>query len=54
VNDGEELAVAATLLLRDREARAAMAEAAQGWHRANQGAVARTLAALDEELRRLG
>jgi 3-deoxy-D-manno-octulosonic-acid transferase len=54
VSDREELASAATLLMRDQEARAAMATAAQKWHRANQGAVSRTLAALDEELRRLG
>ena len=52
VNDAEELAVAAMLLLRDDEARAAMADAALAWHRANQGAVQRSLAALDEELRR--
>jgi 3-deoxy-D-manno-octulosonic-acid transferase len=53
VHDAEELAVVATLLFRDAGARAAMAAAAQGWHRANQGAVARSLAALDEELRKL-
>jgi 3-deoxy-D-manno-octulosonic-acid transferase len=53
VGDGEELAVVATLLFRDGAIRAAMASAAQTWHRANQGAVARSLAALDEELRAL-
>jgi 3-deoxy-D-manno-octulosonic-acid transferase len=53
VHDAEELAVVSTLLFRDADARAAMATAAQGWHRANQGAVVRSLAALDEELRKL-
>jgi 3-deoxy-D-manno-octulosonic-acid transferase len=54
VHDAGELAVVATLLFRDLQARQAMAEAAQGWHQANQGAVARSLGALDEELRKLG
>lgn len=54
VHDAEELAVSATLLFRDEAVRGAMAAAAQSWHRANQGAVARSLAALDEELRKLG
>ncbi len=53
VHDAEELAVVSTLLFREAGTRAAMAQAAQGWHRANQGAVGRSLAALDEELRRL-
>ena len=53
VSDEEELAVVTTLLFREDATRAAMAGAAQAWHRANQGAVGRSLAALDEELRKL-
>jgi 3-deoxy-D-manno-octulosonic-acid transferase len=54
VSDAEELAVVTTLLFRDHATRTAMAAAARAWHRANQGAVARSLAALAEELRKLG
>ncbi|MGC4071261.1 MAG: glycosyltransferase N-terminal domain-containing protein [Nibricoccus sp.] len=53
VQGAEELAVVTTLLFRDQQVRRAMALAAQRWHSANQGAVARSLAALDEELRKL-
>jgi 3-deoxy-D-manno-octulosonic-acid transferase len=52
VADETELAVAARELLEENSVeRATMAGAAQAWHRANQGAVGRSLAALDEELR---
>jgi len=53
VADGAELSAAATELLQSPEKRASMAAAAAQWHRANQGAVTRSLAVLDEELRRL-
>jgi 3-deoxy-D-manno-octulosonic-acid transferase len=54
VGDAGELVAASTKLFQGQSIRIAMAEAAQRWHRANQGAVARSLAALDEELRRVG
>jgi 3-deoxy-D-manno-octulosonic-acid transferase len=51
VHDAEELSARVVALLGDAPAREAMAQAAQQWHRANQGAVMRSLAALDAELR---
>ncbi len=54
VADGAGLSAAATELLSSPEKRRAMAEAALRWHRANQGAVKRSLTALDEEIRHLG
>ncbi len=41
-------------LLRDEPRRTKMAQAARGWHQANQGAVARTLLVIREELTKLG
>jgi 3-deoxy-D-manno-octulosonic-acid transferase len=51
VHDAEELSARVVALVGDAAAREAMAQAAQQWHRANQGAVMRSLAALDAELR---
>lgn len=51
--DADELAAAAKALFLDAAMRTTMAESARNWHRANQGAVGRTLAALDEELGRI-
>ena len=53
VSDAEELAGAAERLLLDGQTRTSMASAACEWHRTNRGAVARTLAAIDEVLARL-
>lgn len=50
VRDAGELAACAVALLQDETQRATMAAAAQIWHRANQGAVARTLVVIREEL----
>lgn len=50
VRDENELAAASIALLQDEPRRAAMAAAARTWHRANQGAVERTLVVLREEL----
>jgi 3-deoxy-D-manno-octulosonic-acid transferase len=54
VEDADELAVVTAKLFHADATRAAMAEAARGWHRANQGAVARSLVALVDEMRRAG
>jgi 3-deoxy-D-manno-octulosonic-acid transferase len=54
VHDAGELSAVAMKLFLEPSAREAMAVAAQGWHRANQGAVVRTLTALDEELAKIG
>ena len=53
VADEFALASEAPALLADAPRRAAMAEAAGGWHRANAGAVERTLAVLHDELAKL-
>jgi 3-deoxy-D-manno-octulosonic-acid transferase len=53
VNDAGELTATAVALLRDEPRRAAMAAAARAWHAANQGAIARTLAVIREELARV-
>jgi 3-deoxy-D-manno-octulosonic-acid transferase len=53
VGDGQALAAGAVALLGDEPARFAMAAAARGWHRANQGAVVRTLRVIRDELARL-
>jgi 3-deoxy-D-manno-octulosonic-acid transferase len=53
VPDAAGLIATAPILLADTPARAAMAAAAQEWHRANQGAVDRTMGALREELGRI-
>jgi 3-deoxy-D-manno-octulosonic-acid transferase len=50
VESADALAAAATELLRDGAQRQSMAAAAQAWHRANQGAGARTLDLLKKEL----
>ena len=50
VTNEKELADAARKILSDDITRGAMAEAAQSWHRANQGAVARTLEIVRGEL----
>ena len=50
VADGDELTRVLRELWSDAEARGRMAAAAQAWHRANQGAVARTLAVIRAEL----
>jgi 3-deoxy-D-manno-octulosonic-acid transferase len=50
VENPDELTAVAAELFGDGGERAAMAEAAQQWHRANRGALDRTLAALREEL----
>lgn len=50
VRDESELAAESIALLQDEPRRAAMAAAARAWHRANQGAVERTLVVLREEL----
>ncbi len=50
VADGAALAETAGALLRDAVRRQALAEAAQAWHRANAGAVQRTLAVVRTEL----
>jgi 3-deoxy-D-manno-octulosonic-acid transferase len=53
VRDAGELAAESVALLQDAPRRAAMAAAARAWHEANQGAVARTLEVLREELAKL-
>ncbi len=53
VPDAGELAASAVALLQDESRRTTMAAAAQAWHRANQGAVARTLVVIREELAKL-
>jgi 3-deoxy-D-manno-octulosonic-acid transferase len=53
VRDAADLIATVPNLLTDTPARAAMAAAAQEWHRANQGAVGRTMVALREELARI-
>jgi 3-deoxy-D-manno-octulosonic-acid transferase len=53
VADADELARRVRELAGDAPARAKMASAAQAWHRANQGAVSRTLAVIREELEAL-
>ncbi len=50
VHDAAELSATATELLREVPARRTMAAAAQVWHRTNQGALARTLELLRQEL----
>jgi 3-deoxy-D-manno-octulosonic-acid transferase len=50
VRDASELAAVVPALLQNESQRATMAAAAQAWHRANQGAVARTLVVVREEL----
>ena len=50
VADVAELSIAVQDLWIDPTVRACMATAAQAWHRANQGAVGRTLAVIREEL----
>ena len=50
VADVAELSIAVQDLWTDPTVRACMATAAQAWHRANQGAVGRTLAVIREEL----
>jgi 3-deoxy-D-manno-octulosonic-acid transferase len=52
VADEKDLAAASQKILSDPATRAAMAGAALGWHRANQGAVARTLEIVRAELAR--
>jgi 3-deoxy-D-manno-octulosonic-acid transferase len=52
VADGAGLTATVRELWSDKSARGRMAEAAQAWHRANQGAVNRTLAVLRTELSR--
>lgn len=54
VADAAALAGAVVELLRDAPQRDALAAAAQKWHRANAGAVQRTLAIIGEELARRG
>ena len=54
VADEVELAAEAAAVLRDETARTAMAGAAVEWHRANRGAVGRTLEILNDELRSTG
>lgn len=53
VMSADELSKTALTLLRDATQRAAMAQAAQDWHRANAGAVARTVKHLRKELAKL-
>ena len=53
VRDAEDLITTLPVLLTDTAARAAMAAAAQEWHRANQGAVDRTMGVIREELARI-
>jgi len=53
IGSARELADAALLLFKEPAKRAAMAKAAQTWHRANAGAVARTVDRLRKELARL-
>jgi 3-deoxy-D-manno-octulosonic-acid transferase len=50
VDDEKELAAAAEKILTEEPAKGAMAEAALTWHRANQGAVSRTLEIIRAEL----
>jgi hypothetical protein len=50
VADAGELAGACAELLRDGSRREAMGASALSWHKANQGATERTLAAIREEL----
>ena len=54
VADPAALTAACVELLRDAAARGALATAAGRWHRANRGAVGRTLAVVREELARTG
>lgn len=53
VGSAKELAEMALTLFHDPAQRAAMAEAAQAWHRSNQGAVVRTVEILQKELAQL-
>jgi len=53
VTNEKELAAATQKILSDASARQAMADAAVAWHRANQGAVARTLEIVRAELAKL-
>jgi len=53
VADAGELSRQASALLCDTSQRRAMAQAAQAWHVANQGAMERTVAVIREELARL-
>ncbi len=53
VGSAKELADAVLTLFRDPAERAAMAKAAQSWHRANAGAVGRTVDHLRKELAKL-
>jgi 3-deoxy-D-manno-octulosonic-acid transferase len=53
VRDAEDLIATVPALLTDGATRATMAVAAQEWHRANQGAVERTMAVIREELARV-
>jgi 3-deoxy-D-manno-octulosonic-acid transferase len=53
VRDAEDLIATVPALLTDTAARAAMAAAAQEWHRANQGAVEHTMGVIREELARV-
>jgi len=50
VHSADQLAQVVLSLWRDADRRRSMALAAARWHRVNQGALARTLAALLEEL----
>jgi 3-deoxy-D-manno-octulosonic-acid transferase len=54
VADEQELAAAAQKILNDASRREAMSAAARAWHRANQGAVERTLEVVRAELERCG
>jgi 3-deoxy-D-manno-octulosonic-acid transferase len=54
VRDAEDLITTVPTLLTDTAARATMAAVAQEWHRANQGAVERTMGVIREELAHLG
>ncbi len=53
VASASELEETALMLFRDPPQQTALAEAARSWHRANQGAVARTLNVLETELGKL-
>ena len=54
VADAGELSASVLALLQDESQRAAMAAAARSWHQANQGAVARTLVVIRDELAKVG
>jgi len=53
VTDGTALSAAVIKLFREPATRLSMAEVAQGWHRANQGAVKRTAEIIRGELAHL-